>query len=115
MIAHKPIYHFDGWRLDVGRRRLYQPNGDEILLTSTSFDLLTLFCSRPQTVITRDEITNAVTPHRHRVSLSRAVDVMVSRLRSRLNLVLGSEDLIVNVRHGGYYFTPPVYVVWNDA
>jgi two-component system, OmpR family, response regulator len=84
-----------------GRRR-------EIVLTSAEFDLLMCFVSRPQRVLSRDQLLDWT---RGRVAdvFDRTIDVQVSRLRKRLDE--GGSQLpasIKTVRNAGYILAAPV-------
>ena len=52
-------------------------------LTSTEFELLALLASEPQKVFSRDEILNRLRGHEADL-YTRAVDILVSRLRRKL-------------------------------
>ncbi len=58
-------------------------NGEEIELTSTEFELLTLFVKHPGKVLSRDQIMEWVSGIEWE-SFNRSVDVLVSRLRHKL-------------------------------
>ncbi len=51
---------FAGWRLDLVRRELRSPQGVVVNLSSGEFSLLRAFVERPQRVLTRDRLLNAV-------------------------------------------------------
>ena len=66
-------------------------------LTSTEFDLLLLLAREPGRVYTRDDILNHLRG-REAELYTRAVDIVVSRLRRKLEPL----DCIKTVRHAGY-------------
>lgn len=80
----------------------------EIVLTSAEFDLLMCFVTRPQRVLSRDQLLDWT---RGRVAdvFDRTIDVQVSRLRKRLDEG-GSTlpALIKTVRNAGYILATPV-------
>ncbi len=47
---------FDGWQLDRRLRRLQNSEGVRVSLTGAEFDLLLVFCERPQRVLSRDQL-----------------------------------------------------------
>ena len=51
-----PVLLFDGWRLDLGARRLNAPDGKEIDLSAGEFDLLAALAQRPRRVLSRDQL-----------------------------------------------------------
>jgi two-component system OmpR family response regulator len=97
---------FEGWTIDFRLRELRDPEGAQIPLTSAEFDLLQAFCERPGLILTRDNLLN-MTRSRPAGSFGRSVDVLVSRLRRKLDRTEGT-SVIKTVRTGGYIFTPHV-------
>lgn len=94
---------FDGWRLDRSRRELRSPAGALVTLTGAEFDLLSLLVAEAGAVLDRDTLLER-TRGRSAVPFDRAIDVLVSRLRAKLN----NKQLIKTVRGGGYQFSAPV-------
>jgi two-component system OmpR family response regulator len=93
-------YHFDGFQLDISRRQLRAPGGVVILLTPGEFSLLTAFLENPGRVLSRDTLVEFVRGDDSDV-FDRAIDVQLSRLRSKLK-VHGGGLLIRTVRGAGY-------------
>lgn len=82
--------------------------GAQVALTSAEFELLKCFVTRPQRVLTRDQLLDWT---RGRVAdvFDRTIDVQVSRLRRKLEGHGGSSgDLIKTVRNAGYILAAPV-------
>ncbi|MDQ0449360.1 DNA-binding response OmpR family regulator [Methylobacterium aerolatum] len=80
----------------------------EIVLTSAEFDLLMCFVTRPQRVLSRDQLLDWT---RGRVAdvFDRTIDVQVSRLRKRLDEGGSTVPaLIKTVRNAGYILAAPV-------
>ncbi|MCJ2013238.1 response regulator [Methylobacterium sp. J-076] len=80
----------------------------EVSLTSAEFDLLMCFVTRPQRVLSRDQLLDWT---RGRVAdvFDRTIDVQVSRLRKRLDEGgSGASALIKTVRNAGYILAAPV-------
>jgi two-component system OmpR family response regulator len=98
---------FSGWRLDSALRQLCDPRGTRIVLTSAEFDLLQVLCERPGRVLSRDQLLD-LTLGRSAGSMERSVDVLISRLRRKLENDPRDPELIKTVRSGGYLFTPEV-------
>jgi OmpR family response regulator RpaB len=71
--------------------------GEAVELTSTEFDLLCFLARAPGKVFSRDDILNQL--RGHEVDLyTRAVDIVVSRLRKKLEPL----DCIKTLRNAGY-------------
>lgn len=97
---------FQGWTVDFRMRELRDPEGAQVPLTSAEFDLLQAFCERPGLILTRDNLLN-MTRSRPAGAFGRSVDVLVSRLRRKIDRTEGA-SIIKTVRTGGYIFTPHV-------
>ena len=87
---------FDGLTVDPARRSVIR-QGEEIELTGTEFELLHLLAKENGRVFTRDDILNQLRGHEAEL-YSRAVDIVVSRLRKKLEPL----DCIKTLRNAGY-------------
>ena len=94
------VYHFSSFQLDIARRQLRAPSGVIVLLTPGEFSLLTAFLESPGRVLSRDTLVEFVRGEEADV-FDRAIDVQLSRLRSKLK-VHGGGGLIRTVRGAGY-------------
>ena len=94
------VYHFAGFQLDMARRQLRAPTGVLVLLTPGEFTLLSAFLDNPGRVLSRDTLVEQVCGEDADV-FDRAIDVQLSRLRSKLK-VHGGATLIRTVRGSGY-------------
>jgi two-component system OmpR family response regulator len=101
------VLEFNGWRLDVGQRRLDSPDGVPVLLSGGEFELLVAFAEHPQRVLSRDQLLD-LTRGRSAGPFDRSVDIQVSRLRRKIETDPKRPALINTVRGGGYVFTAPV-------
>ena len=86
----------DGLRIDPARRSV-QCLGHEVELTGTEFDLLHLLAREAGRVLSRDDILNQLRGHEAEL-YTRAVDIIVSRLRKKLEPL----DAIKTLRNAGY-------------
>lgn len=96
---------FAGWVLDTRRRELFAPDGSVVDLSGGEYDLLLAFCEHPQRVLSRDQLLDRARG-RSSDSIDRSVDVMVSRLRRKLEPGPESPSIIRTVRGAGYMFVP---------
>jgi len=87
---------FDGLVLDPATRTV-QRHGEAVELTGTEFDLLHLLARTPGKVLSRDDILAALRGHEADL-YTRAVDIVVSRLRRKLEPL----DAIKTLRNAGY-------------
>ncbi len=87
---------FDGLVIDPVTRSV-QRQGLTVDMTSTEFDLLFLLAREPGKVFSRDDILNHLRGHEAEL-YTRAVDIVVSRLRKKLEPL----DCIKTLRNAGY-------------
>jgi two-component system, OmpR family, response regulator len=92
---------FDGLTLDPARRSVTR-QGEVLELTSTEFDLLHLLAREAGKVYSRDDILNHLRGHEAEL-FTRAVDIVVSRLRKKLEPL----DCIKTLRNAGYSLALP--------
>ena len=85
--------------VDLEARSAVHTRDGEIALTSAEFDLLECFLTRPQRVLSREQLMDW-TRGRRAEPLDRTIDVQVSRLRKKIDG--GGETLIKTVRNAGY-------------
>lgn len=98
---------FQGWTLDKARRELSTPDGATVDLSGAEYDLLLAFLEHPQRVLTRDQLLE-LSRNRIGETFDRSVDVLVSRLRRKIDDECGSQTLIKTVRGAGYMFVSDV-------
>lgn len=92
------VYEIGDLMIDLDRK-LVEKNGRDLELTSTELALLSLLVQNQSKVFSRDEIMNSLNGSDAEV-FSRAIDVLVSRLRQKLQ----RPELIRTVRGAGYQF-----------
>lgn len=100
-------YAFDRFVADLDARQLEAEPGGLVALTSGEFELLSCFVLRPRRVLSRDQILDW-THGRSADPFDRTVDLLVSRLRRKLEAASPGSNLISTVRNGGYLLTVPV-------
>jgi len=100
-------YLFDGWRLDPRKRKLTDPDGVTVPISTAEFRLLRAFLDHPCAVLDRDQLLDMV-QGRSAQLFDRAVDNQVSRLRRKIEVDTRDPQLILTVRGGGYRFAGSV-------
>jgi len=100
-------FAFFGWRIDCVLRELRDPQGTRIVLTGAEFDLLQVLCERAGRVLSRDQLLD-LTQGRSAGALERSIDVLISRLRRKIERDPHDPEFVKTVRSGGYLFTPSV-------
>ena len=98
---------FAGWRLDTVARHLVSADGVITSLSGAEYQLLKVFLSHPQRVLTRDQLMLLSKGH-EADPLDRSIDIQVSRLRHRLRDDSASPTIIKTVRGEGYVLAVPV-------
>lgn len=105
-LPRQSMAFFDGWTVDFSRRSLADPAGATVGLTAAEFALLGVLLDHPQIVLTRARLME-LAGVRDAPSSDRSIDVLVSRLRRKLQW--GNEPApIVTVRRAGYMFSAAV-------
>lgn len=107
-IGTRPVLSFGGWKLDVVRRELRSANNALIILSGAEFDLLLAFAEHHQEVLTRDQLLDLVHGESH-IAYDRSIDVLVGRLRRKIEPDYKDPTVIRTIRSGGYVFTPAVH------
>jgi len=98
---------FAGWQLDLAARRLLNPQGQDVALTGGEFDLLCAFARHPGRVLSRDFLLEQ-TRGREAGPFDRTVDVLVGRLRKKVEADADTPQIIKSVRGAGYILVPTV-------
>lgn len=103
----RQAYKFAGWTMDCSRRRLIAPGDVRVELTAAEFNLLHTFVRSPQRVLTRDQLIE-LSGGDGTAAYDRSIDILVSRLRRKMEDDPKRPQLIQTVRSGGYQFIPEV-------
>lgn len=111
--APADVVCFDGWALHRSERRLTSPSGGEVALSDAEFRLLNTFVNTPRRLLSRDALMTGARGREHD-AFARSIDLLVSRLRHKLNDSprsdrghsdeFGDDALIKTVRGAGYIF-----------
>jgi two-component system OmpR family response regulator len=104
------ILRFEGYTLDAGARTFVDSQGQDVTLTRAEYSLLLAFAQKPGRVLSRDELTRVVTG-RGAEPEDRSVDVLISRLRRKIEPDPKTPRLIVTVPGEGYRFTAKTQAV----
>lgn len=94
--------------VNYDRREVRADNGPPLDLSSGEYALLTVFLSRPQRVLDRDQLLELASGRSTSGAFDRAIDVQVSRLRKKIERDPANPELIKTVRNGGYIFASKV-------
>lgn len=97
-------HEFGGYTMGLKARQVWGPDGHEIELTTSEFELLAALIARRGQVLSRDQIMNAI-KGRQWESYDRVVDGIVSRLRRKIPPRSRGSHFIRTVHGMGYAFT----------
>jgi DNA-binding response OmpR family regulator len=105
--AARPVHRFAGWQLDTAARRLVDPHGREVALTTGEFGLLAALVEHAGSVLSRDFLLEQ-TRGREAAPFDRTIDVQIGRLRKKLEADVDDPQIIKSVRGAGYILVAPV-------
>ena len=109
---HPRAYRFDGWDLNLNTRRLRNPEGHEVTLSASQFNLLVLFLGMPRRVISRDELIERTRAFDD--VYDRSIDVQMLRLRRKIEADPRQPALLRTERGVGYYLAAEsVDAIWE--
>ena len=101
------VARFGRWTLDESSLRLIDPSGRDVPVTGGEMSLLRVFLEHPDRVLGRSQIL-ALTKRHDAEVFDRAIDVLVGRLRRKIESDPRRPRLILTVRGEGYRFTETV-------
>jgi two-component system, OmpR family, response regulator len=104
-------YRFADFELNLRTRRLKRREAAPIDLTNKEFNLLAALVAAPQRILTRDQLLEASRVYDNEV-YDRSIDVLVLRLRRKIEEDPSQPRFIVTERGVGYTFNSPVEVLY---
>lgn len=99
--------HFHGWSLELDAHRLISPDGETSRLTHGEFDLLAALTRHPGRIMSRDDLIASVTDREWNPN-DRTIDVLISRLRRKIEPDPAKPVIIVTEYGLGYVFNERV-------
>jgi two-component system torCAD operon response regulator TorR len=101
------LRRFAGWCLDLEQHRLTSPAGDMVRLTAAEFDILAALVRHPGRIMSRNDLLDVMASRQLEVN-DRTVDVLVGRIRRKIEADPGKPRLIVTEYGLGYVFAEKV-------
>lgn len=98
---------FMGWRLNYVMHHLVSPKELVIPLSNAEFRLLTVFIEHPNRILSREFLLDSARG-RDMDLFDRSIDILVSRVRQKLNDDSRTPALIKTIRGEGYLFEAKV-------
>lgn len=103
-----PVYQFSGYVMNAATRTLSLAETQQVIeLTSGEYDLLLVLVAAAGRPMTRDQLLDA-TKSRQWEPFDRSVDVMIGRLRRKIEPDPGAPQIIKTVTNVGYVLAQPV-------
>ena len=102
---------FGSWSYHPQEAMLKHINGQHLFLTKNECHLLEIFLANENIILTRDQLMQAMGFDWHDAE-SRAIDVQISRLRSKLK-DKSQTNYIKSLRNKGYLLALPVRLVYE--
>ncbi len=96
------LIRFGDWQFDINKRALTH-HGVPVKLTKAEYELLVAFSSHPNVVLTRERILNMLS-HRVEAPNDRTIDVLIRRMRSKMEVDPKNPQIFVTVHGEGYMF-----------
>lgn len=103
----RAVVQFADWELDMTAQRLRSADGREVDLTKAEYGLLAAFVKRPQRVLTRDQLLDLTRADGAEV-FDRSIDVLILRLRRKIESNPKEPRIIKTERGAGYVFDAKV-------
>lgn len=103
----RAVVQFANWELDMTAQRLRSADGREVDLTKAEYGLLAAFVKRPQRVLTRDQLLDLTRADGAEV-FDRSIDVLILRLRRKIETNPKEPRIIKTERGAGYVFDAKV-------
>ncbi|MBA5762463.1 two-component system response regulator TorR [Vibrio sp. 404] len=96
------VVRFGEWMFDIQRRALSR-NGEPVKLTKAEYELLVALSSYPNQVLSRERILNMIS-HRVDAPNDRTIDVLIRRMRAKMEFDPKNPQIFVTVHGEGYMF-----------
>jgi DNA-binding response OmpR family regulator len=92
-------------RLNLDTRKLYEADGNEVLLTAMEFDLLRAFAENPGRPLSRDRLLD-LAHGKEMEPFDRSIDTRIARIRQKIEIDPAKPDCLKTVRGAGYLYNP---------
>ena len=95
------VHQIGPWTFDSIRRRIENQDGRRVALTRAEYELLSALVAYPGTVLGRDRLLGIIS-HRTADPSDRTIDVLVRRLRQKLEADPQEPEFIITAHGEGY-------------
>lgn len=98
--------HFGDFMLDLEKRALMKSNGENCRLSPNEYQLLEALATQPNVVLSRDQLLERM-QRQYSDVFDRAIDIIVLRLRRKIEKNPAQPEFIRTERGSGYLFCLP--------
>lgn len=106
-LDHPRLAYFCGWTLDLDNQTLFSATSPAPELTGAEFKLLEVLISSPKRAVGRQKLLN-LSHHDNLAANDRSIDILIARIRKKINDKPGSQSIIKTIRGVGYMFNADV-------
>ncbi|NQY43733.1 MAG: response regulator transcription factor, partial [Legionellales bacterium] len=108
--SKKPIYKFKNWTLDTKNRTLFNNSNIQTILTCKEYQLLLTFLQNPHYTFSREKLSDIIN-NKNITSFDRSIDVLISKVRKKIESEESNKGLIKTLRNAGYLFACDVEII----
>jgi len=101
------IHKFNGWEIDLTAHSVTSPDSENIAFTRAEFNLLAALIKAPNRVLSRAQLLDAVSQDAD-APTDRLIDVLISRVRKKIETDPKKPTYITTVQGCGYKFSATV-------
>ena len=98
---------FSTWTLDRNTRSLIDKEDIALPLSQREYDLLLIFLEHPGRILSRDQLMDLLYD-KDCDPFDRSIDVLIGRLRKKIELDPRNAELLITIRGGGYQLNAQV-------
>ena len=103
-------FTFNGWVFDTGTRQFYNPDNENVPLSTAEYHLLRAFVENANRVLSRSQLLD-LTQRTDAIAFDRSIDSQISRLRKKLESDPRRPKMLLTVRGDGYMLAAKVMVI----
>jgi len=101
------VFRFSGWSMDLAAHTLTNPEGQQIPFTRAEFNLMAALAKAPNRVLSRAYLLDAVSQDADSPT-DRLIDVLISRIRKKIEPNPRQPEIIITVLGCGYKFSADI-------
>jgi two-component system torCAD operon response regulator TorR len=105
-IEEDDLFHFGQCSFDIPKRKLLK-NDIPVKLTKAEYDILVAFIANPSRVLSRERLLNLI-EHRVDAPNDRTIDVLVRRLRNKIEDNPKDPQIFTTIHGEGYFFAADI-------